>query len=185
MAQGPLPSPRFVLSLEGQPQTAARRAAQALDKMRLGNGPGARQDALGGGPTPLYVHEDKSQQQLRVEALLRRAEHIIRDLLPGQQVRQLRREGVLAVGCRKLLRVVVPTHDEARLELNLAATALDVDRSVVVGRMEGSAMDAEEVVWCSEPLAMVGDVGLPSVATPPQWDSAAEGPPCLGVVKVS
>lgn len=61
-----------------------------------------------------------------------------------------RREGVLAVGRRKLLRVVAPTRDEARLEWNLAvATAFGVDRSVADGRLDETAVDAEEVGWCS------------------------------------
>lgn len=111
-AQGAPPTTRFVLSFEGSPQTVARRAAQALEGMRLGAGQSrklaapaaAAAAAAGGGTTPLYVREYKSKQQVKVEAQLWKAARILRDMLIGRQVRQLRREGVLTIGWRKLLR---------------------------------------------------------------------------------
>lgn len=56
---------------------------------------------------------------------------------------------MLAVGWRKL-RAVVPTREEPRLEWNFpAAMAMGIDRAVVEGRMDETAMGGEEVSWCS------------------------------------
>lgn len=52
----------------------------------------------------VYFGEDRSLQQQRVEATLRRAQRAIGTVHPQLDARQLRREGVLAIGWQRLRR---------------------------------------------------------------------------------
>ena len=149
---GDSPSKSYVLQILGHLPGAAKKARQALDALRMANGQWERLDVKtpGGATTQLYAQLDKSQQQNKVEALLRKASRAGRERHPGMQWRLLRSDGVLTANWKKVAKVSCPTREEVRIEFNRAALEqLGVEEDLLREAINGDGASTEEVRWSS------------------------------------
>lgn len=138
--------------MAGAPQTAARRARAALASLRTPGGTWRRMACLApaGHEVQIYFGEDRSPQQQKVEATLRRAQRALGSMHPFLEARQLRREGVLAIGWQRLMRIEAPTRDDLAVTWNNALVAsLAIDKAAILALLQAPAGGAEGVRWAS------------------------------------
>lgn len=81
---------------------------------------------------------------------MRRAQRAITSVHPQLDARQLRREGVLAIGWQRLLRVEAPTREHTIITWNASLVAsLAVDKPAILAILQAPAGGAEGVRWAS------------------------------------
>lgn len=154
IAPTPAPSRNFTLVLQGAPSIAARRASMAMAALWRPDGTWVelRAKAPSGSESRVYAGPDKSLQQSRIEAVLRRAAREVRRLRPELQTRQLKRDGILSCNWKKLLRIRAPSREETLYEWNESALAeLDIPKRTLLEALKAGEDDAAAaaVVWSS------------------------------------
>lgn len=106
--------------------------------------------ALAGHEAQVYFGEDRSPQQQRVGSVLRRAQKAFGSVHPSSDARQLRREGVLAIGWQRLMRIEALTREDLHITCNNSLVAfLAIDKSAILGLLHAPSGGAEGVRWAS------------------------------------
>lgn len=132
------------------PRVAARRAAAVLGAMRVQEG--WRQlevEALDAAVIPPYISADKNGKQAKTEYYGRRLLRICREAYPGKTFQLLRDEGVVALGTRRVVRVVAQP-DSSTLEFAMAqltAVGMEKDRLQAAWQAEMAGDRGQQETW--------------------------------------
>lgn len=153
-APAPAPGKNFTLVFQGAPSIAARRASAALAALRRPDETWVELKATSpaGVESRVYAAPDKSPQQSRIEAVLRRAAREVRRLRPDLQPKQLKRDGILSCNWKKVLRVRAPSREETVYEWSESALAeIGLSKRAVLEALKAGeeAASAAAVVWSS------------------------------------
>lgn len=99
----------------------------------------------------MYAEVDKGPQQVKIEAMLRRAFHAAKRVQPGVDFRAIKKDGVVCVGWQRILRVRAPERDSVVYEWNLVAVAnLNIRKDAILADIASadSAGSSAAVEWC-------------------------------------
>ena len=96
---GPNVGRNFSIKCRGSDGLGARRAKKALDQLRLSDGTWREMAATSptGTTVRLYLSEDKSPKQIKVEAGGRKLFRAVQASVPGHQCNLNRREGAVSI----------------------------------------------------------------------------------------
>ena len=100
--------------MAGSDNEASRRITRLLDAQRLGPGRWQRYytKGLDGDPIELFMGKDKSKQQSREEAFLKKAKKILDSKLKeGTSVYMVKHRKLISVDWKDLLQLTAPTED--------------------------------------------------------------------------
>jgi hypothetical protein len=148
---GPPIGKSFNLSFHGPTGLGALRATKALQLLKGADGTWREIHAIS--PTTaaikLFLSPDKSPKQTRIEAASRKLFKIIQELHPTKTVNLLRREGVVSVDWKPLVKVGVENADSPTTLLWNAKVLQDLglDKSPIHDRFNLDTGSTSNIMW--------------------------------------
>jgi hypothetical protein len=134
----------------GSDGLGTRRARKASQLLRRADGTWLDLHARGPtGDVRLYITEDKSSRQVRVEQAGKKLLGAIKQVHPAMPSMLLRREGAVAIAWKPICKVDFSSAEANAIILwnNTAATAAGIDRAQVIAAFEAANGSTASVQW--------------------------------------
>jgi hypothetical protein len=147
---GPALGRAWRVEFTGADGLGTRRARKASQALRRADGSWLDLHARGPtGDVRLYIAEDKSMRQVRVEQAGKKLLGAIKQVHPGMPSMLLRREGAVAIAWKPICKVDF-TGAEAPATIlwnNTAAAAAGIDRTQVIQAFEAATGSTASIQW--------------------------------------
>lgn len=149
---GPVVGQKFSIRVLGQAGLAAKLAQKALELLRLPDGSWREPAAVSptGVQVRLYISEDKSPKQNKIEACGRRLLRAVKRVGITQSIHLNRKEGSISVDWKPLAKVQVHSKEEVSILWNaLVVTELSIDKSAITTHFFEAGGSTAGVSWSS------------------------------------